>query len=148
MGEMILVVVTAFSFLISADVTPPLAPPHKGEGKRLPCPLVEEGQGGSAPTILVPLEPPLQLPIRHAAVVFELLPARRVHIVVDHVAAERRPQHLGLVEQLDRLAQRLRDLADALAEIGVADEGRLELQLLVDAGEPGGDQRGEGEMRG
>ena len=72
---------------------------------------------------LVPLEAPVQFPIRNAAIVFELLPARRVHIVLDHVVAEGLLQHLRLGQRLGGVAQRLGDLRQARGLIGVADEG-------------------------
>src|SRR4051812_19644712 len=77
--------------------------------------------GGHAPLCppyhcSVPFKPPLQLPIRDPPVVFELLPLRRVDVVVDDRVAESRAQHLRFGHGLDRLAQCLRHLAQASSE--------------------------------
>src|ERR1044071_3749491 len=80
----------------------------------------------------IPLEPAHQLPVGHAPVVFELLPFRGVHIMIDHLIAECRAQHLRFVERLGRLAQGLRHLGQLLAVVGIARERRFERQLLLD----------------
>src|ERR1700722_5179183 len=43
---------------------------------------------------LIPFEPALQFPVGDAAVVFELLPLRRVDVMLDHRVAHRGAQHL------------------------------------------------------
>src|SRR4051812_35393105 len=95
---------------------------------------------------LIPLEPAHQLPIRHASVVFKLLPLRGVHVVIDHRIAQRRAQHLRFIERLCRLAQSLRHLRQLRTVIGVARKGRIERQLLFDSLQPRRDQRRKGEI--
>src|SRR3954453_6936726 len=80
---------------------------------------------------LRPLEPALQLPISDAAVVLELLPVGGMDVVVHDLLAEGVDQHFGLLERAGRVAQRLMNLAQLLAEIGIAGEGRFELELVL-----------------
>src|SRR5262245_7280068 len=90
----------------------------------------------------ISLEAALQLPIRDAAVILELLPIGGMNIVVDDLVAEGATQHLRVPHQFGRLAERLRHFAERRVLIGVAGVRRLELQLLLDTGEPGSDERG------
>src|SRR5258706_11490777 len=106
----------------------------------IPNPLAAREASGA-------LEATLQLPVGNATVVFELLPFGGVDVVVDHIAAESSPQHLRGAQRLGRLTQRLGDLAQPLAVIGVADESGLELELLLDAREASREQGSEGEVR-
>ena len=96
----------------------------------------------------IPLEPAHQLPVGDAAVVFELLPLGGVHVVLDHVVAERLAQHAWTCRGTrSPRAGSSGTSGSALPTIGVARERRLELELLLDAGEAGRDQRREGEIR-
>ena len=62
------------------------------------------------------------------------------------VVAEGGPQHLRRPHQFRRLAECFPHFGKRLALIGVSDKGRFKFQLLLDAGEPGGDQRREGKI--
>src|SRR3546814_8463668 len=62
------------------------------------------------------------------------------------LVAKGRAQHLRLLQRLDRLAQGLRHVVQLLAAVGVAEVGLRQLQLLLDAGEAGRQQRREGEI--
>src|SRR6267142_1555570 len=79
------------------------------------------------------LEHPHALVVGDAAIEFLLLPFTGVEVVVDDVVAEGAAQDLRFVEQRQGVAQRLRYLPDILALVGVALEGGLELQLVLDA---------------
>src|SRR5258706_6228522 len=106
----------------------------------IPNPLAAREASGA-------LEATLQLPVGNATVVFELLPLGGVDVVVDHIAAESGPQHLRGAQRLGRLTERLGDLAQSFAVIGVADESRLKLELLLDAREARREQGRAGEIR-
>src|SRR3569833_1652419 len=95
---------------------------------------------------LRPFEPALQLPIGDAAIIFELLPLGGVDVMVDDTLSKRLDQHFRLPERGSGVAQRLVHFAHLLAGVGVAGEGRLELELVLDALEPGGEQGGVGEI--
>src|SRR5256885_12061875 len=58
-----------------------------------------------------------------------------------HVRAERLLQQLRLCHGVGRVAQCLRDVGELGALIGIALERCRQLELLVDAGEPGGDRK-------
>src|SRR5690606_37192575 len=94
----------------------------------------------------IALEAALELPVGDTTVVLELLPTARVQIVLDHIFAEGFPQHLRALERTDRVAQGAGHLRQLLTAIGIPLDRRLELQLLVDASKPCGDQGGEGEI--
>src|SRR5262245_55099566 len=81
-----------------------------------------------------------------AAVVPELLPAPGMEGVVDDLVAEGGAQRLGAVDQGTRVGARLGDRADALGVVGVAVEGGLELEPVLDAVQTGGDGGGKGEV--
>src|SRR5262245_44438661 len=88
-----------------------------------------------------PLEAPDQLVVGHSPVVLELLPAAGVQVMVDHRVAKCRAQHLRAVDAVERLAQRLRHLADLPRLVGVAGKRGLQLELLLDAVQAGGEER-------
>src|SRR5689334_9703586 len=57
-------------------------------------PSTGEIQTISGISVLVALEAAHQFPVGDAAVIFELLPFRGMHVVLDHGIAKRRAQHL------------------------------------------------------
>src|SRR6266478_7167375 len=128
-----------------------LSPPHPalspsgGEGSRSPSPLWGEGRvrGPS----LDSLEKSHQLPVGHGLDEGLLLETAVVEVVRHDAFAEGLARQLRPLELVERLAQRLRDLAELRVLVGVAvvEPGRLE--LLVDAVEARGDGRGEGQVR-
>src|SRR5262245_4862098 len=93
-----------------------------------------------------PLEHADALVVGDAAVELLLLPLAGVEVVADDVVAEGGAKDLRLVEQDQGVAQRLRDLPDVLALIGIALEGGLEFELVFDAVEAAGQRGGEGEI--
>src|SRR5215467_394577 len=100
-----------------------------------------------APQLSISLETALELPIGDPAVVLELFPFRGVHVMIDNVITKGGAQHLRSLHQIGRLAQGLRDLAERLTLVGIADISAFKLQLLLDAGKPCGEQRGKREIR-
>src|SRR3954447_19390183 len=92
------------------------------------------------------LEATDQLPVGDGGVVRVHLDLRRVQVVLDDVLAERGPGQLAAREGRGGFRQRGRHRAP-VGVVGVADEGLFQLQLVLDAVETGGDQRGDGEVR-
>src|SRR3954469_20932854 len=93
-----------------------------------------------------PLEAAEALPIRYRRLERLELDVGVVEVVRDDLVAERVADDVARSEQLGRLAQRGR-YARLVGEVGVALERGLELEVAVDAVQPAGDQRGEGEVR-
>src|SRR5215217_2499351 len=92
------------------------------------------------------LETPHSLPVGDRGVVGSELHAGGVRVVVDHIVAERRPGRCAGLEQIAGVAQR-GGHAGLVGGVGVAREGLLERQLLLDAVQPGGDARGPRQVR-
>src|SRR5918994_7433584 len=95
---------------------------------------------------LATLEQSLPFVARHDLVEDPLLGVRVVEVVVDDVVAERAAGEGALLERADRLAQRVRE-ALGIRLVRVALEPRRWLEPALEAVEPGGDQRGEREVR-
>src|SRR6059058_1015834 len=94
-----------------------------------------------------PLEVPLELPARdHLVEGLELEP-RGVEVVLVDLVAERLARDLAPLERRHRLTQRARHLRQAAVLVRAAVvEGRW-LELLLFAGEPRRDGRGESQVR-
>src|SRR5829696_4993135 len=92
------------------------------------------------------LEHALALVARDDLVEHSLLRPRVIQIVIDDLVAERGPCDRALLERLDRLAQRVwKALRVRLVRVPL--ERRWQLEPFLDPVEPGGDQRGEREVR-
>src|SRR5690348_2157944 len=95
---------------------------------------------------LATLEHALALVAGHRFVEQLLLGARVVEVVVDHLVAEQPARDVARLEPVDRFAQGVRE-ACYIGLVRVAFERRLELELLLDPMEAGGQERGEREVR-
>jgi len=95
---------------------------------------------------LEPLEAAVHLPVGDRGLERLQLHLRRVHVVRDHLLAEGLTRHAALGEELLRVPQG-GGHARLLRLVGVALEGRLELESAVDAVEAGGDHRRDSEVR-
>src|SRR5712672_3563019 len=97
-------------------------------------------------TGLATLEHPLPLVGRHDLVIEPLLGARVIQIVIDDLVTEQRARHRSVLESRGRVAQRARETLD-IGLVRVAFEGRPELELLLDAVQPGREEGAHCEVR-
>src|SRR3954463_1834635 len=84
-------------------------------------------------------------PVGDPAIEFRLLPACSAHVMIDHGIPESGPHDGGIVQRSDRLPQGLRDFRHAVDQISIAFAWRFQVQPLLQAVQPGGDQRGKRE---
>src|SRR5262245_59890676 len=92
------------------------------------------------------LEVALSFPVGDVAIEEPLLGTRVVEVVVDDLVAERGARHRAMLQRGDRVAHRAREPV-RLRLVGVPLERGSEPQLVLDAVEPRGDDRREGEIR-
>src|SRR5262249_37509811 len=95
---------------------------------------------------LATFEHALALVAGHGLVEELLLGARVVEVVVNHLVAEQAAGEGAGLEPGNRLAQRVREPLH-IRLVRVAFKGRFELELLLDPVQPGGEERGEREVR-
>src|ERR687891_648882 len=95
---------------------------------------------------LATLEHPLALVAGHDLVEEALLGTSVVEVVLDDVVPERSSRHRPALERVDRLAQRVGE-ALGVRLVGVAFEGRWQLELVLDPVEAGCEQGREAQVR-
>src|SRR5579875_1291767 len=87
------------------------------------------------------LEVPVALPVRHGPVEGGELDVGHVEVVLHHAVSEGGAGDLALAEAASRLPEVGGDAIE-VARVGVADVGRLEIELVVDPVQAAGDEGG------
>ena len=85
-----------------------------------------------------------ELPVGHAPIIFELLPACGMEIMFQNVFAKSLSQHLRIFHGGHCVAQGTRNFLQITRGIGITGEGWIQLQFLLDAIQPRRDLGGEG----